>query len=140
MAGRKTKIEANRLKSEVRDLLENGHNVSSIAEITSCQPSTIRRYVDEVEAETGFSNFEGEDITDIDYVSYQETQCRKYLERELTRAQPNHLLVEKLSNRQIKLLELKSQLQHTPTVPEFNTKNNLSDDQLNRIADIIASD
>ncbi len=140
MAGRKTKIESNRLKAEVRELLEEGHNISTIADITSCQPSTIRRYVEDIEAETGFSNFDGEDVTDIDYVCYQETQTRKYLERELTRAQPNHLLVEKLSNRQIRLLELKSQLQHTPTIPEFNSKVNLSDDQINKIADILAAD
>jgi hypothetical protein len=140
MAGRKTKMEANRLKAEVRELLEAGHNTSSIAEITSCQPSTIRRYVDDIEAETGFSNFQGEDVTDLEYVQYQETQARKYLEKELSKAQPNHLLIEKLSNRQIKLLELKAQLQHTPTIPEFNSKVNLSDEQRNAIADIIAQD
>lgn len=141
MAGRKTKNEAVKLKAEIKELQNQGLSISEIADQTNSQRSTVKHYVDQIESEQNFDFLDNPESTEFEDISSLEKATSERINLELRKSKPNHLLIEKLSNRQLRLLELKSQLQNnTPSAMPPSPKARLSQDQKDRIANIICED
>ena len=138
MAGRYTKYESNIFSQKVKELYDQGKTALEIADTLHSMPSTVKRYIQEIEAQKGIEI----DTLDRRNLIQEVEEVRAMVKKELAKQKPNHLLLQRLTERECKLIELANNIPNRQDTPNhyIEPEQNLTEDQISRIADILEED
>lgn len=106
-----------------------------IADALQSMPSTVKRYIQDIEAQKGIEL----DTLDRRNLIQEVEEVRAMVKKELAKQKPNHLLLQRLTERECKLIELANNIPNRQDVPRhyIEPEQNLTEDQISRIADIL---
>jgi IS30 family transposase len=129
--GRKTKFESSLLTARIKELHDNGLTVEQIADSLTTMPSTVKDHLAKIESDYS-------DPTDRQSIKEEISKCRSKIDQLLKDKSINHLAIEKLTLREIKLLEVFHSIPNRDFT-ETEPTEHLPKWKLDAIADIIES-